>query len=105
MRASSDERGPDARDDFLGVVLDVAERVALRRDRDVDRALERAGRRVGARARGVPALVDRDEDLARHAGSGSRAASAAASDSGAIDSTMAAPRAARSSACSASVTS
>ena len=96
---------PDARDDLLRVVLDMAEGVALRRHRDECGALELACGGVRARARRVPALVDRDEDLVRHAGSGSLDASSPASRKGVIDSTIATPRPASSSAWRASVTS
>ncbi len=99
------ERRADARDDLLGVVLDVADGVALRRDRDERGALDRAVGRERAGARRMAALVDGDVDLARHARAVSRAASSPARRSGAIDSTMPTPRAASSSASEASVTS
>ena len=62
------ERGVDARDQFLWIVFDVAERVSLRRDRDERGALERAVGGIGAGARRMSALVDGDVDVAGHAG-------------------------------------
>ena len=98
MRASSPSAVPTLATIFFGIVLDVAEGIALGRDRYERGAFDRSIVAVCACARCMSALVDRDIDIARHASSDSTAASSPASRKGTIDSTIATPRPASSSA-------